>query len=396
MRIIVTGLIAQYPLPGVTWDYLQFVLGLRNLGHDVYYIEDTGQWPYNPQEGGISKGCCYNVGYLAGVMNRFSLSDRWAYRFPWQSEWYGLPKSRRTEVFNTADMLINVSGTLANFEDYRQIPYLVYIDSDPVFTQVKLARGQEDFRRYVDAHNRLFSFGETLPGNAPDTGHKWRPTRQPIVLSEWEATVQQGKAYTTVMNWTSYNDVKHSGIVYGQKDVEFRRFLELPSLVAPVHLEIAVNQGKNRQAPLSLLKHKGWQMVDPENSLTDINSYRAYIGSSRGEWSVAKNGYVRGQAGWFSCRSACYLAASRPVILQETGFSNVLPVGLGLLSFTTLDEAVSAIEAVESDYELHCNAAREIAEEYFDSRKVLTRLLDDGFSSTAPGPSNDARTTRIL
>ena len=162
LRIIVTGLIAQYPLGGVTWDYFQYVLGLAQLGHEVYYLEDTGQWPYNPVEGGIGKDCDFNVEYLAGIMSRYGLAEQWAYRFPWQSQWFGLSDAKRHEVIQSADLLINISGTLERPEEYRQVRRLAYIDSDPVFTQVKLARGQLDFRKWIDLHDVQFSFGECL------------------------------------------------------------------------------------------------------------------------------------------------------------------------------------------------------------------------------------------
>jgi hypothetical protein len=376
LRIIVTGLIAQYPLGGVTWDYLQYVLGLARLGHDVYYIEDTGQWPYNPTEGGLGKNCDFNVQYLAGIMTHYGLAEHWAYRFPWQSEWFGLPEMKRNEVIQSADLLINVSGTLEHPEQYRQVRRMAYIDSDPVFTQVKLARGQLDFRKWIDLHDVHFSFGECLSAQVPETGHQWRPTRQPIVLSEWRPEKPFREVFTTVMNWTSYKPVVYGDQSYGQKDLEFIRFQELPSLIAPTALEIAVNTGKTRRTPRQLLAHKGWRVVDPADVCPDLDTYRQYIESSKAEWSVAKNGYVRGQPGWFSCRSACYLAAGRPVVVQDTGFSNVLPVGEGLVPFSTVEEAVAAIQNIQDRYEWHAKAAREIAETYFAADKVLTRLLD--------------------
>ncbi|RPJ27129.1 MAG: glycosyltransferase family 1 protein [Planctomycetaceae bacterium] len=376
LRVIVTGLIAQYPLGGVTWDYFQYVLGLAHLGHEVYYLEDTGQWPYNPLEGGLGKDCTFNVAYLAGLMSRFGLAEQWAYRFPWQSQWFGLSEAKRQEVIRSADLLINISGTLERPEEYRQVRRLAYIDSDPVFTQVKLARGQLDFRRWIDLHDVQFSFGACLSAAVPDTGHRWRPTRQPIVLSEWHPEIPQREAFTTVMNWTSYKPVVYGNQSYGQKDVEFMRFRELPSLVTPTVLEIAVNAGKTRRTPRQLLAHKGWRVVDPAEVCPDLDTYRLYIESSKAEWSVAKNGYVMGQPGWFSCRSACYLAAGRPVAVQDTGFSTVLPVGEGLLAFSTLEEAVAAIKEIETNYARHAKAARALAVEYFDAAKVLTGLLD--------------------
>jgi hypothetical protein len=364
----------------VTWDYFQYVLGLAQLGHDVYYLEDTGQWPYNPQEGGLGKDCDFNVQYLAAVMSRYGLAQQWAYRFPWQSQWFGLADAKRREVIRSADLLINISGTLERPEEYRQVSRLAYIDSDPVFTQVKLARGQTDFRKWIDAHDVQFSFGECLSPEVPETGHHWRPTRQPIVLSEWHPERPFREVFTTVMNWTSYKPVVYGDRSYGQKDLEFARFQELPRLIAPTALEIAVNAGKTRRTPRQLLARKGWRVVDPAEVCPDLESYRDYIESSKAEWSVAKNGYVVGRPGWFSCRSACYLAAGRPVAVQDTGFSAVLPTGEGLLAFSTVEEAIASIKEIEADYDRHAKAAREIASEYFDATTVLTGLVEEAMN----------------
>lgn len=381
LRIIVTGLIGQYPLGGVTWDYLQYVLGLKLLGHDVYYFEDTGQWPYNPVEGGIAKDCSFNIEYLGSVMDRFDLGDRWAYHFPRESQWFGLTDRKRQAIVNSTDILINVSGTLAHPEHYRHIPRLVYIDSDPVFTQVKLARGQKDFRRMVEMHDIHFSFGEYLSAAVPATGIDWCPTRQPVVLSEWQPKNTAGTTFTTIMNWTSYKPLSFNGTSYAQKDVEFERFIDLPGMIPETALEIAVNSGKTRRTPRELLSHKGWHVVHPDDVCPDIDRYRTYISSSRAEWSVAKNGYVVGQAGWFSCRSACYLAAGRPVVVQDTGFSKVLPTGTGIVPFSTLQEAIEGIRDVERRYDIHRKAARDIAERYFDSSLVLAQLLEKSMAS---------------
>ena len=176
------------------------------------------------------------------------------------------------------------------------------------------------------------------------------------------------------MNWTSYKPITFEGQTYGQKDVEFRRFIDLPRSVAPTIMELAVNAGKVARTPYALLRHKGWHTVDPMQACPDLDSYREYIESSLAEWSVAKNGYVEGRMGWFSCRSACYLAAGRPVVVQDTG--QVLPSGDGLLTFRTPEEAIWQIRAVEREYAHHSRAARSIAEEYFDSNRVLSKLID--------------------
>ena len=387
LRIIVSGLVAQYPLGGLTWDYIQYAAGLARLGHDVSYLEDTGQWPYDPTSGGVSAACDFNVSYLDAVMRRFGLGDRWAYKFPWRSQWYGMPERRRREVIDTADLLINVSGALSDVEPYAERARLVYIDSDPVFTQVKLARRQEDFLSLVDAHDVHFSFGEALPADAPHTGHTWHPTRQPIVLSEWRSGARPREVFTTVMNWTSYKPVRHDGRSYGQKDLEFARFLDLPPKVEPTVLEVAVNEGKTTRTPRALLAHRGWRVVDPAQVCPDLDSYREYVQSSKAEWSVAKNGYVKGRCGWFSCRSACYLAAGRPVVVQDTGFRDILPVGDGIVPFSDEEEAVAAIHDVEERYEQHARAAREIAEGCFSADVVLPRLLEEAMRQAATAAS---------
>lgn len=376
LRIVVTGMLAQYPLGGLTWDFLNYVLGLKALGHDVWYVEDTGQWPYDPTESGLGKGCDYNVAYLSSAMTRFGMGDRWAYRFDWAQQWFGMPDQQRDAAIASADLLLNVSGTLHAPERYRQARRMAYVDTDPVFTQVKLARGQQDFRRLVDCHDVLFSFGELPPADVPDTGHRWLPTRQPVALEEWHTQRAPGNDFTTVMTWASYNPVAFQGRSYGQKDVELMRFLDVPSRVSPTVLELAASKGKGSRMPEALLRHRGFRLVDPQVTCPDLDSYRAYVQASRAEWSVAKQGYVLGQAAWFSCRSACYLAAGRPVVVQDTGFRSVLPTGTGIVAFRTPDEATAAIHDVQARYDEHATAARDLAAEYFDARKVLASLIE--------------------
>jgi hypothetical protein len=381
LRIIVTGQLAQYPVGGVTWFYFQYALGLHQLGHEVYYLEDSTQYPYNPKSQGVTPTCDFNVGYLADIMARYGLVDRWAYCFPDGPTWFGISDQKRQEVIQTADLLVNVSSALARPQDYRSVRRLAFIDTDPVFTQVKLARGQRDFQAVVDAHDIQFSYAEAPHSHVPPTGHRWRPTRAPIVLSEWRTGRPHRDVFTTVMNWTSFNSVTWNGETYGQKDEEFRKIIDLPRLVAPTVLELAIGPGHGSHTPYDLLRYKGWQLVTPEDVCPDIESYREYTEASLGEFSVAKNGYVKGQSGWFSERSARYLAAGRPVVVQETGFSSVIPTGEGVLPFRTLEEAADGIRRVQSEYERHCRAARALAEEYFNSAKVLPRLIEEAFAT---------------
>jgi hypothetical protein len=397
LRIIVTGLIAQHRrLGGVAWDYLQYPVGLQQLGHDVYYLEDSGEWPYvddcRASHGTfIARNPVSSVRHLVSVMDRFGLGERWLYRCPIGPRWYGLSARKRREVLSSADLLLNVSGTLRRPHDYRQISRLAYIDSDPGFTQVKLSlpRGHLKFQKRIAAHNVHFSFGEALSAETPRTPYRWRPTRQPVVLSEWRAAASRRDVFTTVMNWTSYRPLRFGGHSYGQKDVELTRFLRLPRRVRSTKLEIALGatrhvewetsswtNGVRPTTPEELIRHAGWSVVDAGRTCGDLDGYRRYIESSNGEWSVAKNGYVASKPGWFSCRSACYLAAGRPVVVQDTGFGSVLPTGEGIIAFGDEDEAVAALEDVQARYGVHAQAARELAHEYFDSAKVLARLVE--------------------
>jgi hypothetical protein len=395
LRIIVTGLIAQYPLGGMTWHYLQYVLGLRRLGHDVYYVEDTEDFPYDPlRRRVLVDDCSYNVSYLAEVMARFGLARRWAYRLGPRRQWFGMPDRERDAVIRSAELLLNVSGMLDRPEAYRSVRRLAFIDTDPIFNQLKLRRGgNAHFRELVDAHDVHFSFGEALSSSpcVPPTGHRWRATRQPIVLEEWYPPTPRREVFTTIMTWSAcHHPPVYDGQTFGQKEAELPAFLDLPQRVAPVQMEIALNPGKRRQVPRDALGAMGWRIVDPQRTCLDLESYRQYIESSRAEWSVAKNGYVRGRAGWFSERSACYLAAGRPVVVQDTGVAGILPVGEGILTFRTPDEAAAAIRAVEADYARHAGAARGIAEAYFDSDKILRRLVDEACEGTPPTARTEA------
>jgi glycosyltransferase involved in cell wall biosynthesis len=404
LRIIVTGLIAQHPnIGGISWHYLHYLLGLSRLGHDIFYFEDSGEYPYNLDGGPtgndwIARNCAYNTSYLEKLMTRYGLKDKWAYRFPQENKWFGISDYQRKKVISSSDLLINISGTLEKPNEYRQIPRLIYIDTDPVITQVKMAMGKKDFIDLVEIHDLHFSFGESLSTDNNFNGINWLPTRQPIFLDEWPSTPRKREQYTTVMSWTSYEPLNFAGQIFGQKDIEFKRFLKLAEQVAPVELEVALGRTQHQEwqdedlkvapeivelvgnttdwSPADLLRKAGWHVVDSFETCGNLDSYRNYIHSSKGEWSVAKNAYVKGQPGWFSERSACYLASGKPVIVQETGFGKFIPTGEGVLSFSNIEEAVNAIDKVESGYDRHSSAARDIAVEYFDSDKVLTNLFN--------------------
>jgi len=373
MRIIVTGLVGQYAFGGVAWDYLQFVEGFRQLGHDAYYLEDTETWPYDPLQNTVTGDCRYNVQYLGDVMKRLGLEGRWAYRNAPDTTYHGLTESEVKKLCAHADLYVNVSGCGWMRPEYAAIPHRVFLDTDPMFTQVRFPP------EMILAHNHLFTFAENIGRpecRVPTLGLKWHTTRQPIVLDWWmPSTELPREQFTTVMNWVSYKGCEHAGETWGQKDVEFLKFVDLPCRTSQ-KFEIACGKGPGAKRPTDRLRSQGWAIVEPEEKLPDPWAYRDYLRASRGEWSVAKEGYVKSHSGWFSCRSACYLALGRPCVLQDTGWSQYYPTGRGLWAFATREEALDGIEAVNADYVRHCEAARRIAEQSFDARKVLGAMLE--------------------
>jgi hypothetical protein len=384
MQIVVTGLITTYPLGGVSWDYIQYLKGFHDLGHKVYYLEDTGQWVYNPRLRTFTDDCSFNLSYLADVLASVApvMSRCWSYRSP-KGEYFGLEEREIEKICDQADIFLNLSGSCWLRERYQNCRKKIYVDSDPLYTQYKLeamTRGTAtpDQAYSVDLilkHDLFFTLAENIGDcscRIPHCGLTWHTTRQPIVLEDWLFNfTPTAEAFTTVMSWK--NDVtlpSIGGETYGGKDVEFMKFVNLPSRVS-VAVEIALSGA----APFDQLRQNGWQLVDGyEKSLT-MDVYRRYLGNSRGEWSIAKNAYVASCSGWFSTRSAAYLALGKPVVVQDTGFRPYYPTSEGLFAFSTVDEAVSAIETIESNYRRHCEAARAIAEKFFAAQLVLDRLL---------------------
>jgi len=384
--VVVGGFIGLLPAGGVTWDYIQYPLGLAALGHDVFYIEDTRLWPVYQTDPTSAR----NVAYLASVMESFGLGERWAYRDEVTGRSYGLPDSRIAEICRTADVFINVSCATVLRDEYRSIPLRILIDSDPMFTQAQYVSsmgftpGSSGMRELVAGHTHHFTFG--LHVGAPDCrvpacGVDWLPTVQPISIERWSNVaepIDPNPPFTTVMNWAGSRVFTHDGETWGQKNVEFLRVLDLPGMVPGLTLLAAVGQtGGTGTAGFDgeTLRRQGWDVRDAASEVPDFEAYRNFIGASRGEFSVAKEAYVKARTGWFSCRSACYLAAGRAAIVQDTGWSAHLPSGTGLLAFHDATSAAEALERVASEPRVHARAARAIAEEYFRDTRVLGEML---------------------
>jgi hypothetical protein len=379
LRIIVLGLIVRYPLGGHTWQPLQYVMGLARLGHDVYFVEDSGDHAlcYNPLTYTTDTDATYGLQFATRTFDEVGLGDRWTYYDAPTSRWLGPCADRMSDVCNSADLLLNLSGVNSLRPWLMQIPARAFIDTDPVFTQIHHL-DDSAVRDLALQHTSFLSFGENFgspQSTIPDDGLPWQPTRQPIVLDAWSATPgpAQGK-FTTVMQWSSYPALEYNGMRYGMKSDSFVPYADLPERVGHI-LELAV--AGVPEAPPALLQGKGWELRDPRESTNEPWAYQRYIRDSKAEFSVAKHGYVVCRSGWFSGeRSACYLASGRPVVTQETGFSDWLQSAGGVIPFSTPKEAIAGIEEINNRYEFHCQAARAIAEEYFDARQVLTDLLE--------------------
>jgi len=380
MRIVVTGLIGQYAFGGVTWDYIQYALGFRALGHDVWYLEDTGSWAYDPVKQEPSADCSANTAYLARSMEAFEMGDRWIYRNGADGTYHGVrDEAEAGRIFADADVLVNVSGACWLRPETARIPNKLFLDGDPMFTHIGLVSDKR-CGDHIRAHDGHFTFGLNVGQSGcllPTGGLHWQPTVQPIAMEYWQPRDVQpaGAAWTTVMNWSSYGAKEFEGGLYGQKSEEFMRFARLPGITGERFM-LAMGQGVGRTRPTAELEGLGWTILEPDEHLPDFVSYRDFLRSSKAEWSVAKHGYVKSRSGWFSCRSACYLALGIPVVVQDTGWSEHLPSGNGALAFSTEEEAAAAILAVRDNYRHHCEAARAYAGEHFEAKMVCNALLN--------------------
>lgn len=389
LKIIVGGYIGLYPTGGATWDYIQYPLGLKLLGHDVYYIEDTMQYPIYQSDRNAWNDASGCISYLKLMMEHFGLGDRWAYRDIASGLSYGMSESKIIALCKSADVFINISCSTFLRDEYLSIPKRVLIDSDPMFTQIQYAIECDtvsntkvwNTRTLIENHNYLFTFGENMGAEnceIPQHGFKWHTTRQPICLDLWKNDESCNRAFTSIMNWSGRKKLKYNNQEWGQKDVEFEKFKSVPSLVPDVHFEVVINKPLNAESHFNIseLESIGWKILDPHSTVSNIADYKSYILNSQGEFAIAKETYVKSNSGWFSCRSACYLAAGKPVITQETGWSDYIPSGRGLFKFTDVTSAVEAINIVKSNAVMHANAAREVAREFFESNIVLTKMLE--------------------
>jgi len=382
-KIVVMGFTAGCPIAGVIWQHVHYIVGLQRLGHEVYYIEDSARLPYNPVTWEVSEDYSYAAGVLSKLAAQFGFEDRWSYcaRYLPEHPCAGLPKSEIVRLYREADAILNVCGSQEFNEDLLQCDRLFYVESDPGVEQIKVDKGEAGTLDYLGKHRALFTFGENV-GNAdfpvPLHGRRWLPTRQPVVTDLWKTDPAPPAAalFSSIANWNTSGkkDIAWKGETYlWSKSLEFLKFADAPRCAGEA-FELATDI-KDR-ATRELFRRNGWEFVSPHEMSIEWNDYLRYIQRSKGEFTVAKDQYVRLNTGWFSDRSACYLAAGRPVITQQTGFTKFYGGDAGLFAFSTMDEIVEAVRQVNADYTKHSRVAREIAIEFFEAEKVLRQLLE--------------------
>lgn len=382
-RLVVMGFMGSMPIAGVIWQHIHYIVGLQRLGHDVYYIEDSARLPYNPKTFEVSYSFAYSQKLLGELAKEFGFEDRWSFcaRYLPEAPCAGLAREKIRELYREADAILNVCGAQELYDELHVSDRLIYIESDPGLEQIKVDQGDALTLEHLRGHRTLFTFGENVGTRkfpVPTRRLRWLPTRQPIVTDFWKtrAAPQRAALFTSIANWSTsgQKDIKWRGEKYlWSKSREFIRFVAAPQK-AGEEFELATDIKNARTR--GRFELKGWRLRRPDDLSVDLHAYRDYIRDSKGEFTVAKDQYVRLNTGWFSDRSACYLAAGRPVITQQTGFSAHYGNGAGLFPFHSLGEIAEAVKMINADYGRHSRAAYELACETFEAEKVLRSLLE--------------------
>lgn len=379
MKIVVGGYIVSYPLGGMTWHHLNYLLGLQELGHELFFLEDGGDWilPYLPNKQCVEADSTFGRAYLERTFRDFGLSIPWCYYLGREGQYFGSREREVHDALRDADLMICVSGVTAMRADRPRPKRTLVIDTDPVFTQLRMAENQ-DLLGYYKQFDHVATFGRligTSDCRLPTHGFDWIPTNQPVTLRHWPVAPRASDAFTTVGKWEhGGRAVEFDGRSFlSSKGVEWMRMLDLPRQVP---WQMTIGMQAMPAATRTQFESHGWRFTNPEAATADCRAFGEFVRSSAGEFTVVKQIYSGILSGWFSDRSACYLASGKPVVTQESGFDRWLPTGDGLFSYNSPDEAASALKAIHEDYDEHSRAARAIAERHFDSRRVLADLLE--------------------
>jgi hypothetical protein len=373
-RVLFSGSIAGHTIGygGNTWAFLQWVLGFRRLGFEVYYVEELRAQDLTEHDlTRVPLMESASAGYFRQVTERFGLGDRAALLEADSSAHVGLSREDIDRIAPDIDLFLNQFGAYTAV--LGRVRRSVYLDLDPGHTQIWQEQYGVDMR--LRGHDLYLTIGLNLGEPdcpLPTCGIRWEKTLWPIVLSEWATEEPPGSAFTTVANWRDYSWVEWDGVWYAQKAEAFKAVIDLPRRVSmPIEVCLSI---ADADPELGLLRDNGWRLVSPRERAGDADSYRRYIQRSRGEFSPVRPICSLGNSGWFSERSGCYLAAGRPVVMEDTGLGRHVPVGLGLLTYTDVESAVQCLEAVQGAYARHAAAALAFAREHLDSDRVLGRI----------------------
>jgi hypothetical protein len=378
LTIIVAGMVGNVPgHGGATWAVLQYLLGLRRLGHRVHFVEFIDRPQLSAPEAPFHTS--RNSSYCGAVFGRFDLTDEWTLVGPGGAV-AGTSMAGFEATAGSADLLVDLSGCATGIEAVSSIPRRLYVDMDPGFTQWWHAQGANVG---LEGHTHYATVGTAIPhgGTAvPSCGVVWWPMLPPVVLDLWpRAGDVVNDAFTTVGNWRSYGPVDTGDTVLGQRAHSFRAMARLPALSGE-RFTVALSIHEGDAADRSMLEECGWQIVDPATVAATPDDYQRFVAGSYAEIGIAKHGYVSARTGWFSDRSAVYLACGRPVLAQDTGMQGGLPVGTGLVTFSNLQEAAEATRMIRRDYRLHSSGARGLALDHLDSDRILGGLVDMVFA----------------
>ncbi len=386
-RIVVAGILFFNPVGGVVYQALHYLLGLRQLGYDVYYVEDTSWWSLDPKAGDFSPDPTASIELVRPILDKYGFGDRWAYRRTNAQDeprrCWGMTDQAVLDLYRSCDAWLNVTGSQTVWDDVALCRKRILVETDPISAQIDVANGRQQTIDHLDAHHLHFTFGETMtPATCPVPlgPYRWMPTRQPVAMDLWSdlagpTAAPSHNRFTSITSWHDDNkDRVYDGVSYRwTKDAEFLNVIDLPAR-HPGRFELAVTGRVDGDVPA--LRAAGWKLGDALALSAECADYQRFIGDSYGEFTVARQQYTLPRTGWFSDRSATYLAAGRPVITQQTGFSDVIPSGSGLYAWESVDDISAAVEAIDADPRKARADALDIAHSYFATDVVLTSLMD--------------------
>lgn len=371
--IVYSSYVIRYPVGGILSSNLQFLRGFARLGHEVVLVESNG-WPnacFDPARRTLDDDPSAGIRSFTAALSAEGLPVRWAF-VDLDGSVHGLDRAELDAVFARADLFIDRGLHRTFLEESADVPVRVLVDPDPGYRQIQMELESDLERPEFDAY---YTYGQnigTCRSSAPTGGVEWRHLFHPVDVTGASADrPPPGAPFTTVMNWRSLDELTYDGRSYGMKDREFPRFADLPTRVdGPFEVAVQGDAG----IPDELATH-GWIASDAIDATRDLAAFQSFVSRSFGEFSVLKEVYVALSVGWFSDRSAMYLARGRPVIVQDNGLDGHLPLGEGLFSVRDVDEAAAAVESIRRDPERHRRAARRIAEDHLDTDIVLGRFL---------------------